>query len=160
MAKNKGRWFRFYGMAAHDAKVQTLPGELFKTWVNLMSLACLLDSKNGELPSIDEIAFGLRLRIDEAKKRLDALVKARLIDRDGDALKLHNWEHRQYESDVSTSRVKAFRERSKGNDETLHNGSTKRFPSDSVSGSVFVSDTTSSDLGRNTSLVDSTKGLN
>jgi len=34
-----GGWFRFYNDALDNPKVQLLPSDLFKTWVNLLCIA-------------------------------------------------------------------------------------------------------------------------
>ena len=57
-AHNFGRWFRFYIRSLDDLKVQAMSGDLFKTWVNLLSLAA---EQDGALPDIATIAFRLRL---------------------------------------------------------------------------------------------------
>ena len=60
------RWFRYYDEALDDPKVQRLSGDLFKVWVNLLSLA----SKNdGKLPSADDISFRLRISVQDAQQR-------------------------------------------------------------------------------------------
>lgn len=88
----------------------------FKTWVLTL---CMAKEGDGTLPSIDVIAFKLRLRVDVAKQHIEALVSAGLIDRNESQLSPHNWDKYQYASDVSTTRVERFRERKKnvsGND--------------------------------------------
>lgn len=106
-------WFRFYNEALDDPKVQSLDGETFKAWVNLLTLA----SRNGgKLPSIADIAFGLRCDITVAERYIERLSNGGLIDRlnggaNGYHYAPHNWSKRQYKSDTSTSRVKRFRER-------------------------------------------------
>jgi hypothetical protein len=54
-------WFRFYASQRHDLKVQRLPGELYKTWVNILSAACDLGGIDGTLPSVEELAYDLRM---------------------------------------------------------------------------------------------------
>ena len=46
------KWFRFYGDALNDPKVQMLPPETFKSWVNVL---CLASQNDGVLGTIDEI---------------------------------------------------------------------------------------------------------
>ena len=71
------RWFRYYDEALDDPKVQRLSGDLFKVWVNLLSLA----SKNdGKLPSADDISFRLRISVQDAQQRVEDLILAGLID--------------------------------------------------------------------------------
>jgi hypothetical protein len=115
-------WFRFYDEVADDPKVQRLPLLLFRAWVNLM---CLAKRNGGVLPGIPEIAYGLRVTQIRAEYFVSELRKAELIDQRDDGLsEMHNWPKRQFQSDVSTDRVRSFRQRHKavsGNaDETFH----------------------------------------
>jgi hypothetical protein len=114
--KNKYTWFRFYVEAVNDPKVQRLEPTLFRTWVNLLCLARLSD---GILPSVDEIAFTLRLSSQDAQAHIDQLICAGLVDILPDRrLTPHNWELRQYDSDSSASRTRKYRARLK--EETSH----------------------------------------
>lgn len=101
-------WWRAYSSARHDPKIQRLPGELFKAWFNLV---CLAGERNGVLPSIEDVAFELRKSVPAAQKIVDALVAATLLDETETGFTPHNWNARQFKSDVSTTRVKQFRKR-------------------------------------------------
>ena len=57
------RWFRFYTESLEDPKVQKLDGETYKVWVNLL---CLAAKNDGKLPSVQDIAFALRMDVDGA----------------------------------------------------------------------------------------------
>jgi hypothetical protein len=152
-------WFRLYAETLDDIKVQSLPGELFKAWINLL---CLANLHRGRLPGVEEIAFRLRISVTEAGRIVDALLERGLLDRTGEGFTPHNWARRQFLSDCSTGRVRRHREeRSKqrhagdcDDDETLHETFqethethdetppprfTKPFPSESASGSECVS---------------------
>lgn len=115
------RWFRMYDELLDDPKVQRLSGDDFKAWVNIL---CLASRKDGTLPPVADIGFALRLDAKKAAAIVARLVAAELMDQDGDRYAPHGWNARQYKSDVSTGRVKAFRERKKGvagnADETFH----------------------------------------
>ena len=115
------RWFRFYDEALDDPKVQRLPPTLFKSWVNVL---CVASKSGGTIPrDADDLAFKLRIVADEAAMLIKALTNAELVDDDGETLRPHNWNGRQYESDSSTPRVKLHRKRKRnvsGNsDETV-----------------------------------------
>jgi hypothetical protein len=100
-------WFRFYTEALDDPKVQRLPDHLFKTWVNLL---CVAAGNDGKIPSIEDVAFKLRISCHEAETRLSDLVMAGLIDIMPDnSREPHNWPKRQFKSDVSTERVRKHR---------------------------------------------------
>lgn len=101
-------WFRFYTEALDDPKVQMLPPHLFKAWVNLLCLACKTD---GKLPSINDIAFALRLSVDSAREAVDELVLAGLLDVSHvtKIVSPHNWKARQFKSDTSADRTRKWR---------------------------------------------------
>ena len=103
------RWFRYYDEALDDPKVQRLSGDLFKVWVNLLSLA----SKNdGKLPSADDISFRLRISVQDAQQRVEDLILAGLIDILPDkTLVPHNWSERQFASDSSALRMQKLRKK-------------------------------------------------
>ena len=114
------RWFRLYAEVVNDPKVQRLPCEDFRAWINLL---CLAAENDGRLPSIDDIAFALRMGADGALTVVERLSNAGLIDRlnggpNGYHYAPHGWAKRQYKSDTSTERVKRFRQRSETVSET------------------------------------------
>jgi len=101
------RWFRFYDDAVNDPKVQMLPSDLFKAWVNLL---CVASKNNGWLPATDAIAYVLRMPEKKIVDLIDELLQRSLLDDYDGRLTPHNWCNRQHKSDVSTNRVKRFRE--------------------------------------------------
>lgn len=114
------RWFRFYAEVVNDPKVQKLPCEDFRAWVNLL---CLASENGGKIPPLSDVAFSLRMSVDAASTVLERLSSGGLIDRmsggpDGWHYAPHSWDKRQYKSDTSTDRVKRFRERSENVSET------------------------------------------
>ena len=110
------RWFRFYGEALNDHKVQSLTPDLFKTWVNLLCAASLND---GVLPTAERLSFELRVSAHEMQSRLDELILLGLLDiRKDKRLEPHNWEKRQWKSDDSKERVRKHRHSKRhGNDD-------------------------------------------
>jgi hypothetical protein len=111
-------WFRFYDEVVDDPKVQRLPDRLFKAWINVMCIANKSSHSKGILPPVQDIAF--RLHISEAKTEtiITELIKAGLIECAGSVLSCHNWTGRQFQSDVSTDRVKRFRNAKRNVSET------------------------------------------
>lgn len=103
-------WFRLYTEVLHDHKVQTLPPDLFKIWVNILCIASE-HGKNGILPDANAMQFALRLEANALKTAIKQLKIAGLIDQNRNQLSVHAWEKRQYKSDSSTDRVKRFRKR-------------------------------------------------
>jgi hypothetical protein len=90
------RWFRMYSDVLDDPKVQKLPPELFKAWVNLL---CLASRNDGVLPAIEDIAFALRMSQDVTVTVTAELVTRGLLD-ECDGLAPHNWAERQFKSDT------------------------------------------------------------
>lgn len=109
------QWFRFYTEVLDDPKVQNLPPALFKIWVNTM---CIAGMMGGMLPSSRELSFKLRMRLDHTLKALSSLIEVGLIEDNNGVLSIHSWGKRQYKSDVSTERVKRFRNEKRNSKET------------------------------------------
>lgn len=103
------RWFRFYDGALDDPKVQALAPDLFKVWVNLLCVA----SRNDGLISAADLPFLLRLDQKKVDSSVAALVKAGLLDCNGDKHEPHNWAGRQFKADTSAERVARYRQRRK-----------------------------------------------
>lgn len=91
------RWFRMYDDVLDDPKVQRLPPDLFKAWVNLL---CLASRNDGLLPDIEDIAFALRLSHDVTRDIVVTLSQRGLLDEE-EGLSPHNWKQRQFKSDTS-----------------------------------------------------------
>ena len=107
-----GRWFRFYDEVVDDRKIHELSDRQFRFWVNCM---CLASRCGGALPPLMDIAFHLRKSESQVATLLQQIGNTGrcLIDTLPDGtLRPHNWDIRQFKSDVSTDRVRAFRERS------------------------------------------------
>jgi hypothetical protein len=103
------RWFRFYDDSLNNRKVQSLPPDLFKHWVNIL---CIASKHGGVIPSLAEVSFCLRMTDAKAALIIAALSKRALLDPvDGGYFRPHDWDERQYKSDISNDRVKRHRER-------------------------------------------------
>jgi hypothetical protein len=109
-------WFRLDDDVVNDPKVQSLPPDLFKAWINLL---CLASKGSGVLPDAKGIAFGLRVSEQRAEKILSSLRDAGLVDEKDGVSQPHNWNGRQHRGDVSTERVQRFRKRNTKRDETV-----------------------------------------
>jgi len=97
-------WFRLYRSMVDNAKAQALRPDLFKAWINIL---CCTDD-DGTLPSIDVLCFKLRKSEAVVSKWFSELSALGFIVDN----KANDWTEHQYKSDVSTDRVKRFRERS------------------------------------------------
>jgi hypothetical protein len=112
-----GRWFRFYDSVVDDPKVQRLSLSAFRFWVNVL---CLASRNGGKLPPLVDLTFSLRMTEKQVVDGLKSLEAAGLVDESVDGVSTpHNWNGRQFKADVSTERVKRFRERSTKRDETV-----------------------------------------
>lgn len=103
-------WWRAHDEAVDDPKLQKLPAETFRAWFNLV---CIASKNGGKLPPIADVSFTLRKSDKEAQRIIDDMVARGLFDVTDEGVEPHNWNGRQYKSDVSTGRVRAFRERKK-----------------------------------------------
>jgi hypothetical protein len=105
------QWLRLYDDVLDDPKVQRLPPDLFKHWINLLCLANE-GQPRGTLPScLDDLAFRLRLTTPDAYAMMIDLKERGLMDFIDERWKPHNWDTRQFKSDDVNVRVKALRER-------------------------------------------------
>lgn len=106
------RWLRIDEDCIHNPKILKLPEALRWQWVALL---CVASKNDGVLPPIDDIALCLRVPEAKAAEFITKLVKARLIDRDGEVFVPHNWRKRQFKTDGSdptnSERQRRYRER-------------------------------------------------
>lgn len=100
------RWFRLYDDTLNDPKILKLSDKSYRVWIGIL---CIASKHEGRLPPFDDMALLLRMKADRLQPELEKLIAAGLIDHDDDGLRPHNWQGRQYKSDVSTERVKRFR---------------------------------------------------
>lgn len=116
------RWFRFYSCVLNDPKVQKLHPANFKHWINLLCLASE-NNPRGDLPSLDAIAYALRLRPFETERVLTFLLDAGLLDADGAPssrrLSVHEWAARQRATDDVSARVRDHRKAKVSRDQPL-----------------------------------------
>lgn len=110
MGERMSRWFRLYDEMLDDPKMQRLPPATFKAVINLW---CIASKNGGKLPEFEDIAFGLRMEREAVVGLLDELVAAGLLDHDDEGLRPHNWDKRQFKSDVTdptaADRMKRYR---------------------------------------------------
>lgn len=110
-------WFRLYDDLLDNPKVQKLPAELFKAYVNILCIARKEDA-GGVLPSNEDLAFYLHDDMSRVTSRVTALIEAKLIDENDGIRDIHNWKTLQYESDKDpTAKERKRREREKKNED-------------------------------------------
>ena len=100
-------WFRVHTSLRDNAKIQLLAPKDFK---NLINLWCLAKDGDGVIPTVPEIAFKLRMTDAQVRNAIESLPQLIEPKEDG-TFRAHDWNEHQYQSDVSTNRVKQFRER-------------------------------------------------
>lgn len=113
MAK-KLPWLRLYRSVLHDRKVQRLEPAVFKAWINILCMA----GEGGELPSVPDMAFDLRVQERKLYQWVGVLISAGLIDEHIDehsvTLSVHNWFSWQFPSDNDqTAAARKRRQRQK-----------------------------------------------
>lgn len=128
------RWLRLYDDTINDPKVLKLPEAMRWHWIALL---CVASKSEGVLPPLDDIAIQLRVTAAKATEIIAALVKAQLLDKMETGFAPHNWNGRQYKSDVSTERVKRFRNGKRNVSETVSETVCSVSVSESVSGDAF-----------------------
>lgn len=105
-------WWRAHDEAVDDPKLQLIPDSLFRAWFNVM---CLCSANEGVLPPVDQVAFKLRMTQAKASKVVDELVDVKLLDLVDGKFQPHNWNERQFKSDVTdptnAERQKRYRKR-------------------------------------------------
>ena len=109
------RWFRFYHEARTDRKLEALTDAQYRVWINLLCYAAEQEQR-GAIEIESEYLLAIECaRGDEEllTDTLSVLVKLGIVERDADEVIFVNWGKRQYDSDNSTERVRAFRERQK-----------------------------------------------
>jgi len=106
------RWLRINEDCIDNPKILKLPEALRWQWVALL---CVASKNDGVLPPLDDVALCLRVPEAKAAEFITKLVKAKLIDKDGDVFVPHNWSKRQYKTDGSdptnAKRQKRYRDR-------------------------------------------------
>jgi hypothetical protein len=111
---------RFVQPAAHIAASFTilkLPEVTRWRWVAVLSAASKCD---GMIPAAEDLALILRITLRATRELLQTLETAKLIDKSAHGFVPHNWNGRQYKSDVSTDRVQKHRNKKRNGTETFH----------------------------------------
>lgn len=117
-------WFRFYKEFAGDPKVQSM-GEKFQR--RLVMLFCLQCDESLHKLKEEEIAFSLRISIEELNETFELFQEKGFIDYDDEGtILVENWNKRQFKSDNSTQRVRKYRERKRNVPETAKSKETEQ----------------------------------
>jgi hypothetical protein len=110
-------WFRLYSEFADDPKVQMMSESMQRRLLMLFCSKC-----KGETLHETEMAFYWRVTETDVKQTKEVFIEKGFINDDWEVL---NWNRRQYISDSSTDRVRAYRDRKKQNETFHETGETK-----------------------------------
>lgn len=110
-------WFRFYVEAFADRKLRRLPPA--QRWLFAAVLGAARQSPepgrllvaDGDPFTVEDMADFAGMPTSDVRKGMAALVRAQLVEHKRGVWSVPSWADRQYESDVSTDRVRQFRER-------------------------------------------------
>lgn len=105
-------WFRMYAEFATDPKVQRLSEVMQRRLVMLFCLRCCDVTVTA---SDDDIAFQLRISDEDLKETKQLFVSKNFIDNQWNVV---NWDKRQYRSDSSAERTRAWRAKKRDSDVT------------------------------------------
>jgi len=119
-------WFRVYSEILSDRKLQRIRRmtglrriEVRGAWLTLLAMAndspergCLFWAVGVPITE-EDIADDLELDVDTTHKLIESFATMGMLHTEHGALTCTNWGYRQYESDSSTERVKAYRARRK-----------------------------------------------
>jgi hypothetical protein len=114
-------WLRLDEHIPENKKVQLIPAELFRFWINAL---CVSKKTDGKLPDLEAAAFRLRMPKVRLVMNLERLRSKGLVDFVDDVYCLHDWEDWQYKDAGTASRVRRFRDKHKPVTETDCNGVT------------------------------------
>lgn len=117
-------WFRFYSEALSDRKITRVCAitrqpkyAILGMWAGLLSMANDSPERGvlligGDLPlTLEEIFYELGFDPETGQRIIEAFIEVGMVSVDDDIYSITNWDARQFASDSSNDRVKAYRER-------------------------------------------------
>lgn len=111
-------WFRAYSEALNDRKVQGLTDKEFRVWHNCLYLACSINSRDGNIGSLEDVCFAIRETPETVSSAFHSLTERMMIEKKNETFHIVAWKKRQYKSDTSTNRVREYRKRFRNGHET------------------------------------------
>ena len=106
-------WFRLYGDMPSDPKIGTLTDAEFRTWIELLCAACKEERDGATGMSNETINWMLRRDVTVTLARL--LERQLVTKSETGEYVIVAWNKRQYKSDSSAARTKAWREKNHKN---------------------------------------------
>lgn len=106
-------WFRLYAEMLEDPKIGTLSDAEFRTWIEILCLACQAGNNGSTDLTVSETEWKLRRNVSETVSELlkRGIVTLHPNDAGKEIVTVAKWKKRQYQSDISTDRVRRFREK-------------------------------------------------
>lgn len=130
--KGEKHWLRLYVDITRDRKLRRHAPEIRWAWIAVLVMA-RQSCRPGYLLLADGLPVNAEDLSDEAgisvkisEKSLKIFLEQGMLDVDGDAYFVTNWDKRQFASDTSSERVRRSRERNCNVSETLHQRSMKQ----------------------------------
>lgn len=119
-------WFRLYRELKDDPKIGLLDDATFRVFIESMCWACERSNGGGIGLTMENVAWAFRR---DVSVQLKSLFKCGVMKVSGSGeIVVTKWSERQMSSDVSTERVRKFRQNNKGNvSETFQKRPMKRF---------------------------------
>ena len=113
-------WLKMWSSSLDSEKIQSLSGDQFKAWMNLLWIA-LRHDHDGDLPPLPSVAFQARVSVQDATEMLRIQVELGLIEKNRNSYRIHDWKHWQGNGKSDAERKAESRDRSR---DMSHNGHT------------------------------------
>lgn len=98
------KWFRLYSEARTDAKLESLPDDMFRVWFKLMCFAGEQPTRGSVVGYDDELLAVevARGNVELLRATIDRLVKLRILAAGDETVAVINWDPRQYDKPSDT----------------------------------------------------------
>lgn len=106
-------WLKMWSSSLDSEKIQSLSGDQFKAWMNLLWIALRYD-KDGELPPMPSIAFQGRLSLQGASEMIGEQIELGLVEKHRNSYRIHDWKH--WQGDALSDAERQARRRAKSRD--------------------------------------------
>ncbi len=117
-------WLRLWHSFLDNAKVRTVNDRvtnlnaratlevraLRALYIDLLCVACRQDD-SGRLPSLEQVAFLMRISEQEAQETIDKLVALKLIEKHGKCYWIHDWDQWQFSKSPAAIRQQKVRDK-------------------------------------------------
>ena len=113
-------WLRLYNEIVDDPKMAKLSDAQFRCFMYLLCIANTQNERGKITMTNEEIAWRLRIPIDEITSTVTILCSLNIIENGGNYYSFVHWAQRQFVSDDVNVRVKRYRSKGVTLHETLH----------------------------------------